>query len=984
MERYRKINNLIGWLVFFIATAVYWLTVEPTASFWDCGEFIAASYRLQVPHPPGAPFFLLVGRMFSFLAMGEVESIAYWVNISSVLSSGFTILFLFWTITLLARKVMGLNIKEETSMENTIAIMGAGFVGALAYTFSDSFWFSAVEAEVYAMSSFFTAFVVWAIFKWETIEDEQQANKWIILIAYMIGLSIGVHLLNLVTIPALALIYYFRKYEYSHKGAIITLATSAGILLIILVGIIPGLPSLAGRFEILFVNSFGLPFGSGIIFFSAIFIGGIVYGVYYSVKKELLWLNMATLSLAFILIGYISYGIIAIRSQYNPPIDQNNPQNIMSFVSYLKREQYGSRPLLYGQYFTAEVVDQQRGEPIYEKGEDRYIIKDYKIDNTYDPDHVGLMPRMWDGRNPNNVKAYQEKAGLRQGEKPSFGDHIKFMITHQMGHMYFRYFMWNFSGRAHDIQGSPYLTLADSDKDLPDALKNNAARNQYYMIPLILGLLGLFYSYRKDKKTFSFVALLFFMTGAAIILYLNAPPLEPRERDYAYVGSFYAFAIWIGFAVLWLNELLSSFLKQRKVAAAVATAICLSAPVIMASENWDDHDRSNRYYSVDSARNFLASCEPNAILFTGGDNDTFPLWYVQDVEGFRTDVRVIVLSYFNTDWYIDQMTRQYYESEPLPFSLERRHYRQGGPNDVLYFEDKTDRSMNIRSYLRRVREESEGIRMRTSADDYIHLIPSRNFFLNIDSAQVFNLGILPEEHKDKFVDRMDFSGKGRVLEKKDLMILDLMVANNWERPIYFNNTSLNSINIDLKDFVVTEGATYRLLPVKRPQEIEELVDTDKMYRNMMERFHTRELDNPDVYYDDNYRGFILNLRTTYLTLAEALFEKNDYERAEKVLVEMFERIPDEAISYDFTIPRTLAMWHTLGHEEKAREIAKVMIERSDDMLQYLRTNDLGRMDVQRNFVIVSEIGRQLEKVGENELAERAEEVFSRHYSSFFN
>ncbi len=558
MLRYKNLNNLTGWLIFIVATTVYALTVEPTASFWDCGEFIAVSYKLEVPHPPGAPLFLLLGRMFSFLA-ADRETVAFWVNMVSVVSSGATIMFLYWSITLLGKKVLKVTRGQET-LEQTIWLVGSGIIGAMAYTFSDSFWFSATEAEVYGLSSFFTAFVFWAILKWEHIDSPSGANRWLILIAYMMGLSIGVHLLNLVTIPALGLIYYFHKYKTTTTGIIVTLVISLVLIGLIMVGVIPGLPSLAGSFEIFFVNSLGMPFGSGLIIFSILLLGGLLYGLYYSIRNHKILLNTGLLALTFILIGYASYALVLIRSNYNPPIDENNPETIISFVSYLKREQYGSRPLLYGQYFTANLVDQEQGDPVYEKGKDKYIISDYKLENTYDPKQSTIFPRAYSTQD-NHAELYRRWMGLGPNENPGFGDNLSFFFRYQLGHMFMRYFMWNFVGRESDIKDAGWMMPWEGNSGVPELLANNKARNNYFMLPLILGLLGFFFQYRNDVKGFAVVAMLFLLTGIALVVYLNSPPVEPRERDYIYVGAFYAFAIWIGFGVMAIAQFATQFLK---------------------------------------------------------------------------------------------------------------------------------------------------------------------------------------------------------------------------------------------------------------------------------------------------------------------------------------------------------------------------------------------------------------------------------------
>lgn len=977
MSDYNKLNNITGWIIFILATTVYALTVEPTASFWDCGEFIAVSYKLEVPHPPGAPFFLLLGRLFSFLAMGDVTQVAYWINMLSVLSSGFTVLFLFWSITHLAKKLVA----PDTNYTNLV-IIGSGLIGALSYTFSDSFWFSAVEAEVYGMSSFFTAFVVWAMLKWENIKDPSDENRWMILIAYMVGLSIGVHLLNLVTVPALGLIYYFKKREkLSTRGIITTLIASGAIVLIIMEGVIPGLPSLAGKMEIFFVNNLGLPFGSGIIFFAALFLGGLIYGIYYSIQSSNATLNTILVSFAFIVIGYSSYSIVLIRSNYNPPIDENNPEDVLSYVSYLKREQYGSRPLLHGQLFTADIIDQKKGAPVYTKGEEKYEITDHKLEYIYDPEHTTILPRAYSNQ-PGHVQRYREILGLKNGEKPSFADNLAYMFKHQLGTMYFRYFMWNFAGRASDIQGAGWVGLNDAFEKVPPMLEENKGRNIFFMIPLILGIIGLTFQYYKDPRNFAFVGMLFFLTGAAIVLYLNSPPTEPRERDYIYAGSYYAYAFWIGLGFIAIFNGLMAVIKKGIPAAAIALIICLSAPIIMASEGWDDHDRSNRYFSVDSAKNFLASCAPNAIIFTGGDNDTFPLWYVQEVEGFRTDVRVIVLSYFNTDWYIAQMMRDAYESKPLPFGLTLDNYKQGGLNDYLPLVERQNikgGTMNARQFIKLIKEEHPALAVPTSISSY-NSVPAKNFYLPVDSAKVMEMGIIPDQFASRLSDRMTWSMKGRGLEKKDLAILDLIVNNNWERPIYFNNTSASSVNFNLKDYMVQEGNAFRLLPIKNQSSGEMFVNTDIMFENMISNFHWRELDNPSVYYSEDYRNFVLNHRASFNTLIENLLAEGKTEKAREALLKCLEFMPDNVIRYDHFSVQQVGYLILVGEEERATEMAELISKRSDDMLTYLyTTGNLDRFELQKNLISLSELARTFRGTENLELANKYEELFRKHY-----
>lgn len=979
---YQKINIITGWIAFLIALITYCLTVEPTASFWDAGEFIACSYKLEVPHPPGAPFFLLTGRMFSLMAGGDVTQVAYWVNMLSVVSSAFFVLFIFWSITHLAKRALKVKKGEETTTD-TILIMGTGLVGALACTFSDSFWFSAVEAEVYGMSAFFTSFVFWAILKWENMTEEQDRARWLILIAYMMGLSIGVHLLNLVAIPVLGLIVYFKYYEkVTRKGIIYTMLISAAIVLIVLEGVIPGLPSMAGKMEIFFVNSLGLPFGSGVIFFGLLVIGGLVYGIYYSIKRNKYVLNTSLLALAFILIGYSSYAIAVIRSNYNPPIDENNPEEIISFVSYLKREQYGSRPLFKGPYYTADLIENKKGAPVYMRGKDKYVIKDYKVKQVYDPAHTTILPRMYSS-DPNHIRKYRQVTGLREGEKPSWGDNLYYLVVHQLGHQYFRYFMWNFSGRESDIQGAGWVGLAGAFDKLPDVLENNNGRNIYFGLPLLLGLFGMFVQYKKDVKLFSATALLFFMTGIAIVLYLNTPPIEPRERDYIYAGSFYIFTIWIGFGVIALYDLLKNISKQKKIAAVLASVIGLSIPALLASENWDDHDRSDRYFSVDAAKNYLSSVAPQGILYTGGDNDTFPLWYAQEVEGFRTDTRVLVLSYYNTDWYIQQSARQAYESDPLPYGLPIAHYQQGGLNDYLPVYEREElkgNAINAKLLLKFIEDKNPGLQIPTAISAY-NSVPARTLFLEVDTMKAKK--IVPKDMHDMIVDKMVLRIKGRALEKKDLAFLDLLVHSNWERPIYLNNTSISQLNIDMRPHVVQEGMAYRVLPIRNPADPRSgyPVNTEVMYDNVMNKFTWTNLDDPSVYYTQDYLGFVLNSRSTFNTLAENLIEEGDYARAAEVLKKCLEVMPDESVPYDFFSVQQIDMLLKVGEPELADHVAERTSMYASQWLDYYFSTDSSETnELQKQLLSLNEIARAYRANGEREKAAAYEELFNKYYT----
>ena len=717
MEKFRQYNLILGWGVFLVSLIVYLLTMEPTASFWDCGEFIATAYKMEVGHPPGAPFFMILGRFFTLFAGSDVTKVAVSINVLSASASAFTILFLFWTLTHLVRKFFASD--EPNNPLAMITIFGSALVGSLAYTFSDSFWFSAVEAEVYSLSSLFTAVVFWAILKWENNADEPGANRWIILIAYLMGLSIGVHLLNLLAIPAIIMVYYFRKYTPTVKGVIAALAVSVGILGVMNYMLIPGLTAIAGKFELLFVNGMGMPFNSGVIIYGLLLFGGLIFGIYYTHKKgNVLW-NTIILSIFVVVVGYSSYTVIVIRSAANPPLDESNPDTVFSLLDYLNREQYGDNPLVYGAFFNSRPTGFEDGKPSYYKGEDEYYPVNKNKEYEYDSNAKGVFPRMWStqARHANEyiywAKMDESKLyDVRRDEQgnpimnqmggysydrskpiaiPSFGENMRFFFRYQIGYMYLRYFMWNFSGRQNDIQGHGELTKGNwisgikfidqarlgPQRNQPAFIVDNKANNKYYMLPLLLGLVGAFFHYKKHKRDFWVVALLFALTGLAILVYLNQYPIQPRERDYAYSGSFYAFTIWLGIGVAGLIDWASKRKKSVVTAGVLVLASLILVPGIMAKENWDDHDRSHRYTAPAFARNFLNSCLPGGIIFTNGDNDTFPLWYLQEVEGVRTDVRIVNLSYLTADWYIEQMKQTFYDSEALPISWTKDQYIQG-------------------------------------------------------------------------------------------------------------------------------------------------------------------------------------------------------------------------------------------------------------------------------------------------------------------
>lgn len=952
---YSKLNTIGGWIVFFIAAFVYISTMEPTSSFWDCGEFIATSYKLEVGHPPGAPLFLMIGRVFSMFATPETA--AYWVNMISALSSAFTIMFLFWTITYFARKISVGNNLDELTDGKMIAVLGSGLVGSLAYAFSDTFWFSAVEAEVYAMSLLFTAIVFWGILRWEEEADKPHSSRWIVFISYMVGLSIGVHLLNLLAIPALAFVYYFKKHKVTPKGIAITALVGVLILGFVQKGIIPGVVKMASLFELMFVNSLGMPFQSGVLFFIFGLGAAVAYGIYFTHKKGHVLYNTILLSLAVILIGYSSYAMISIRSLANPPMDENNPENVFNLLSYLNREQYGSQPILTGQQFNTPLNAQEPyadGNPVYSQDFKKgvyYVSDDRKASvPNYAKEFTAFFPRMWSSDNK-HVKAYKNWSNFKgrpvryNGKtinKPTFGENLTYFFNYQVNWMYFRYFFWNFGGKQNDTQGHGSFTdgnwisgisvldnmrLGNQDV-LPDHWENNPARNTFFLLPFFLGLLGLVYHVKKDKKDFSIVAMLFFFTGLAIIIYLNQYPFQPRERDYAYGGSFYAFAIWIGIGVYALFDTLQEQAKMNgKMAAIASTLICLLAvPTLMAKEGWDDHDRSDRYTARDLAKAYLDSCAPNAILFTNGDNDTFPLWYVQEVEGHRTDVRVINLSLLNTDWYIEQMDRKAYDSERAPFSLEPIDYKQGTRDYLPVVNmNKKDVFVDIKKVINFISDDAN--RRVFGADKLMNYFPTNKFSLKVDKQKVLAAGIVPDAKKNQVVNEINWSIKKNYILKKDMMIMDILANFNWERPVYFAITTGNAAYIGLEKYFQLEGLAYRLVPFEGKSFDGQTgyVNTDIMYENLMTKFEYGNMDDPSVYMDENNRRMCMNLRNNFARLAEALFREGKKDKAVEVLDRCIATMPNENIPYNFFILPAVESYYKMGEYDKANEIVKILL-----------------------------------------------------------
>ncbi|MGE5426350.1 MAG: protein O-mannosyl-transferase family [Methylococcaceae bacterium] len=1018
MKSFKSLNNIVGWITFLIAAVTYLLTIEPTASFWDCGEFITTSFKLEVGHPPGAPFFMIMGRFFSLFG-GSPSNAAVMINSMSALASAFTILFLFWTITHLSRKLIKAN--GELTMGQTIAILGAGMVGALAYTFSDTFWFSAVEGEVYASSSLFTAAVFWAILKWEEQADEPHANRWIILIAYLMGLSIGVHLLNLLAIPALVFVYYYRKYKVTRNGILISLAVSFLILGVIMYVIIPGVVTVATWFELMFVNGMGLPFDTGVIIYALLLVAGLVYGIIYTIRKKLVLWNTVLIGVTVILIGYSSFAMIVIRSAADTPMDQNSPDNVFSLLGYLNREQYGDRPLVFGRYYNTPLVKYEDDKPYYIQKNGKYVIADMRQKPVYDSNLSTIFPRMY-SREEGHIEMYKQWANIKgrkvtvAGEDgqskvieiPTFGENLAFFINYQVNFMYFRYFMWNFSGRQNDIQSQgevmngnwitginalDAMRLGDQ-KTLPAEFKNNKGRNAYYMLPFILGIIGIFFMYNQGsegRKNLWVVFLLFFMTGLAIVLYLNQSPLQPRERDYAYAGSFYAFTIWIGIGVLAIYQLLKKYLAETP-SAAIATVLSLVlVPSIMAAENWDDHDRSNRYTARDFGANYLKTCAPNAIIFTNGDNDTFPLWYNQEVEGVRTDVRVCNLSYFQTDWYISQMKAKAYKSEPLPISFTPDQYVQGNRDVVYLMEDpRVKGSVELKKALDFVKDNDP--RTKLEQADGASYIPSRKLFVVVDKAAVIKNKVVEPEDYDKIVDtiQIDLSDK-HYITKDELMVLDMIATNNWVRPIYFAITIGRDKYMNLQDYFQLEGLAYRLVPIKTaPQGIAfGRVNTKLMYQNVMQDFKWGNMEKPNVYIDENNARMMMNIRNTFDRLAGSLVAEGKNDKATEVLDRCIELIPNRVVPYNYFSLLMSETYFKAGQPEKAKQIINTMVNSYKEQLDYFfrLKGPLRRSvdeDIQRDLYFLREMSQVATRNNQPELLKEVSTVFNSYLDRYSN
>ena len=1052
MKQFRLVDNIFGWLAFFIAAFVYCSTIEPTASFWDCPEFITTGYKLEVGHPPGAPFFMLTANLFSQFA-SDPSQVARMVNTMSALLSATCILFLFWSITHLTRKLL-LKDWSDMSLSKLIAIEASGMVGALIYTFSDTFWFSAVEGEVYAYSSAFTAIVFWLILKWEDHADEPHSDRWLVLITYMTGLSIGVHLLNLLCVPAIVLVFYFRKFPNANaKGALVALMVSFALVAAILYGVVPGIIKVGGWFELFFVNTLGFQFNTGVIIYIILLIATVIWAIYESytdknpmrgnlsfvlsvgmlgipfygfgwsaffigvvVMAVLFYLlklkkagkpivsvrikNTMLLSMLMLMIGYSTYTVIVIRSTANPPMDQNSPEDIFTLGSYLSRDQYGDRPLFYGQAYTSQVAFDRDGDycvpakstgaPVYQRKEkaskdekDSYFIVSTKDKYKYAQNM--LFPRMYDSSHADAYESwmggvdghmvdYDRCGEMVQVKMPSQIDNIRFFLSYQCNFMYWRYFMWNFAGRQNDLQGNgelehgnwisgiPFLDnlrLGDQSQ-LPDDLKTNKGHNVFYCLPLLLGLLGLFWQglARGEKGTQQFwvVFFLFFMTGLAIVIYLNQTPMQPRERDYAYAGSFYAFAIWCGMGVAAILDLLKRKFKVESTAVtAIVSVVCLLVPIQMASQTWDDHDRSGRYTCRDFGQNYLMSLQDkgNPIIFTNGDNDTFPLWYDQDTEGIRTDARVCNLSYLQTDWYIDQMVRPAYDSPSLPITWPRLDYCSG-TNE--YVEVHPELKAEVHKLYAEHPEQAKAqwgenpFELKNilkywvrSKDAETHIIPTDTLYMTIDKEAVKKSGMMMAS--DTIPDKMVISLKGkRALYKSDLMMLELIAQSNWVRPIYVATTVGAENYMNLGDNFIQEGLANRISPFTTNKSGAKNFDTEKVYNNVMKRFKFGGLSKPGLYLDETVMRMCYTHRKLMATLAMHLVLEGKTAKAKQVLAYADKMIPEYNVPVNFMSGGLdyAEAYALVGNKAKAKYMLNAVTKKAKQYIDWYLKLDTNR------------------------------------------
>jgi tetratricopeptide (TPR) repeat protein len=1012
---FNRINTYTGWLLFFISSTVYLITIEPTVSFWDCGEFILSSYRLQVGHPPGAPLFLMIGRIATLFSAGDTSKVASMMNSLSAVCSGFAIMFLFWTITHLVRKVY--TGSDDIERRQIPAIIGSGIIGALVYTFSDTFWFSAVEGELYALSSLVTGLVFWGMLKWEEEADKPYSGRWIILIAYIMGLGLGIHRLNLLVIPVLVFVFYFRKYEVTSGGVIKTLLMSVSILGLLVFILIPGIPKIAGWFELLFVNGLGLPYNSGLIFFILLLGVLLVSGIRWTLKKQRIILNYVLTAITVIMIGYSSYAMIMIRSSAKPPMNQNNPSDIFSLSYYINMEQYGSSPKLYGQYYSAPIIDVKSKVAGYNKVNGRYEPY-FRPEYEYKKEFMTVFPRMY-SPDPDHEQAYKYWGKIR-GRRytvssgsdresiicPTFGENLRYFFSYQTGFMYLRYFMWNFVGRQNDSQGNgnplhgnwisgikfiDEARLGDLD-NIPSDLKDNQGRNTYFFLPLLLGIAGAFWHYRKERNGFWLVLAFFIMTGVAIIFYLNQYPNQPRERDYAYAGSFYAFAIWIGMGFMIIYENFRKFIDEKIAAAFTFIILLLAVPVLMATQNWDDHNRSGRYTARDIGANYLLSTAQNSILFTYGDNDSFPVWYVQDVEQVRTDVRVANLSYIQAGWYIDMMRQKAFDSDPLPFSLPQEKYLEG-VRDQLPVSNRVDKPVDLVQVVQFAGQDDRKFKVDISGrGDYLNYLPTNKFLIEVDSAKVVSNGTVKEYFKDRIVSPMIWVYSENDALKGDLAIMDLLATNKWERPIYISTTVPSSQYKGLEQFFVQEGIAYRIVPIRTDKSEEDefgMIDPYVMYDNMMNKYKWGNAEDPSVYLDENNKRMLSNFRRIFGNLGKALLTAGDTVKAVETARRGLEIVPPSKLPYDFFAISLADVLIRSGEYEEGNRIINEIINYNKEYLDYAIMMDPDRqfgMDypIGINMQALLDINNMAITLGMDQLANSVSPDVNRYYSILYS
>nr|WP_294936918.1 DUF2723 domain-containing protein [uncultured Flavobacterium sp.] len=1007
---FKKWNTILGWSAFAIALITYTLTVEPSLSFWDCGEYIATAAKLEVGHPPGAPLFQMIGAFFAMFAP-NAGKVALMVNMTSVFSSAFSILFMFWSMTMILKKLV--SSFTEFNKENAIVVLGSAFVGSLAFTFSDSFWFSATEAEVYAMASLFIALLLWMGLHWEQEMHTPKGNRWLLLICLVIGLSFGVHFMALLTIPSLGLLYYFKNYEkITIKNFIIANVAMVAVLFFVFKFLLPYTLAFFGKTEIFMVNSIGLPFNSGTIFAVLLIIAFFYFGLQYTKKKELPFYNTVLLCVLFVLIGFSTWLMLPIRANANVVINENKPSDAAEVLAYYNREQYGEQKTFYGPLFSETYAGLDEDKP-YEDDKPNYerdyktgkyvIVNNYKNAKSNPSDkHNGFMPRMWYGDSedarvnymtftkPLNFTINPEyshedelvqivsefRSAFAAGkidldgydkflksygdyliiEKPSFGDNMKFMFEYQFGYMYWRYLLWNFVGRQNDVQGKwdsqngNWLSGVDfidemhlgNQKNLPPDVANNKARNTYYFLPFILAVIGMVFHAKKDLKSFYILLALFLFTSFALKIFLNERPFEPRERDYAVVGSFYVFAMWLGFGVYAVYDVVKKYL-QPKVAGPIVIAVSLlAAPILMAKENWDDHDRSDRYTAIAMAKAYLDSCEPNAILFTIGDNDTFPLWYAQEIENYRTDVRIVNTQLFATDWYIDQMKAKAYSSEPLPIRFTHNQY-VSGTRDYVIHRELTKERIPIEQFLKFIQSEDERTIETMPNGQKVQFYPTDKISIPVDKNIIIKNKIVAPHLNDSIVANIDVDIKGGVIYKNRLMMLDVIANNNWKRPIYFSPGSFDDEDyIWMKEYLQMEGMVYRLVPVKTSKEKQAnqfemgYVDTEKMYKNVMS-WDWGNSESPNIYHDPETRKNSISYRTNLARLTEALINEGKKDKAKKVIDLAMTKMPIDYFDYYRFVDPFAAAYYEVGETAKARNVLTQLMKKYQETLTHYST-----------------------------------------------